>query len=393
MGDRGVDAAFDSLTAARVHTPGLELWNGALEGGKHPPEGPLAPDEVRREHERLVDALESAGVDVRQLADDLAASGELDTFLEEHVIAPGNGNLGTVTEGLGPAEQLGLTLAQPRLDRTEKGATTINVDRTVAMAYCQRASSLVGDRGPVLAAMSDRERGTEVHVARAALAGADVDVVHCADPDEGPIEGGDFLPAGEFALLGVSGLVDGEEVVRRTDVDAARALLAADAVGYPEVALVRSPVETARRRFDGHPRVAPERLLSWCNFAAVDLAVLDADLAHAADVEVYVRDAGDYELDRSTTLLSYLDVKGFDWIRVDAAERWPTSFLPLDDGVVLPTYEPDNDGDYHPELNPTIEALKDHGVTVLPDGEGLPCGALADRAGGVAAMVCPIDRS
>jgi len=120
--------------------------------------------------------------------------------------------------------------------------------------------------------------------------------------------------------------------------------------------------------------------------------VLDAHLARNADVDVYERGAAGYECDRSTTLLSYLDARGYDWVDVGPAERWPTGFLTIEDGVVVATFEPDSDGEYNPQLNPTIEALAGRGVTVEPDGVGIPGGALAAVGGGVNAMVAPIDR-
>lgn len=392
MGSPGVSAAVDPLRAVRIHPPGLELWASRVDGTPGSPEGAVGPDRIRREHATLVETLESAGVTVHRLADDLADGGHLDDVLDQHVRGPGADALARIVKGLGPRERLGLALARARLDRTEKGATTIHVDRPLSMAYRLRDASLVGDRGPVLAAMSEHGREAETAIARSAWEAVGADVVHQADPDLGPIEGADFLPAGEFALLGVSGDVDGREVVHRTAIDAARALLDADALGFPEVALVRSPIDAADTRYSGHPRATPGPLTAWCNLAAEDLAVVDTHLACNADVEVYVRGEDGYEHDRSDSFLEYLQGKGYDWVNVGAAERWPTAFLPIEDGVVVPTFEPANDGEYHPELNPTIEALKGRGVTILPDGEGIPGGALAVAAGGVHAMTCPIDR-
>jgi len=392
MGSFGIDATFDPLRAVRVHAPGIELWTRRVGGSPGPPETPVGPNPIRREHARLVKAVESAGVTVHRLAEDVATSGGLDDIVSEHVRAPGPDALAGILEGLGPREQLGLALARARLDRTDKAATTIHVDRPLSMAYRLCDTTIVGDRGPILPAMSDPDREPEVSIAEAAWEGVGAEIVHRADPAAGPIEGADYLPLGEFGLLGVGGVVDGKEVVRTTARDAARALLEADALGVPEVALVRSPVAVAQGRFDGHPRSTPGPLTAWCNVAAEGLAVLDAHLAREADVHVHVSTDAGYEHDRTTTLLSYLESKGYDWIGVGPTERWPTSFLTIEDGVVVPTYEPDSDGEYHAELNPTIEALAGHGVTVHPDGVGVPGGALADAGYGVHAMTCPIER-
>jgi arginine deiminase len=134
-------------------------------------------------------------------------------------------------------------------------------------------------------------------------------------------------------------------------------------------------------------------LLGWFNIAAEGLAVLDADLAEAADVDVYRRDGDVYEHSHTTSTLEYVrDEKGFDVIDVADGERWPTNFLAIDDGTVIPLYEPDEDGAYRPEDNPTIEALRERGVEILPDGVGIPRAALTNGAGGLHCMTTPIAR-
>ena len=181
----------------------------------------------------------------------------------------------------------------------------------------------------------------------------------------------------------------------RTSYAAGEALLDAGAVGYDEVGLVRAPLAADRRlRVDRGLGSRVMHLLGWCNFAAEGLAVLDADLAAAAEVDVYARRGDGYEFDRTTTTLSYLaEDRGFDVVDVAPAERWPTNFLAVEDGRIVPLYEPDDEGAYDPELNPTIEALRRRGVEILPDGEGLPRAALTDGAGGIHCMTTPLGRS
>ena len=179
----------------------------------------------------------------------------------------------------------------------------------------------------------------------------------------------------------------------RTSYDAGTRLLESGAVGYDEVGLVRAPLEADRRLREEHgidSRVM--HLLGWCNIAAEGLAVVDATLARHATVDVYARDGEGYTLDRSTTTLDYLEEQGYDVVDVRPTERWPTNFLAVDDGRVVPLYEPDADGAYRPENNPTIERLKERGVEVLPDGEGIPRAALTNGAGGIHCMTTPLSR-
>jgi arginine deiminase len=386
-----VRAEFDPLSGVRVHTPGLELWSGSVDPGPNLFDTHVPPDRARREHERIVETLESAGVEVHQLADDLESGGHLNALVAEYATVPESVDIESMLDSFEPREKLQLVLARARLEPHPDAATDLHVERPISNAFFQRDTAIVGDRGPVLCEMYESIRQPEIPIVRRAWEAVGAEFAHEMSGE--PLEGGEFLPVGEFALLGVSAEVDGEEVVIRTSYDAGTQLLDAGAVGYDEVGLVRAPLEADRRLREEHgveSRVM--HLLGWCNVAAEGLAVVDADLARHAAVDVYARDGDGYEFDRSTDTLDYLEGQGYDVIEVNPEERWPTNFLAVEGGRVIPVYEPGPDGEYRPELNPTIEALKERGVTVLPDGEGLPRGALTNGAGGIHCMTTPLGR-
>jgi arginine deiminase len=387
-------AEYDRLNSVRVHTPGLELWSGTLDPGGNLFEASVPPERARQEHRRLIETYESAGVEVHQLADDLAAGDALDPLVREYVTYDEGIDLDAVLATLSPREKLGLALARARVCPGTDVGTDLAFEGPLSNTYFQRDTTVLGDRGPILCDMAKPVRRPEVDVVRRAWEAVDAEVVH--EAAVGPIEGGEFLPVGEFALLGVSGVVDGKEEVLRTSYDAGRDLLSAGAVGYGEFGLVRAPISTARAmdvEAAGHdPETRLMHLLGWFNVAAEGLAVTFPDLAEAATVDVYERTADGYERDRSTDLLSYVRSKGYDVVAADFAEHWPTNFVAVDDGTVIAVYEPDAEGEYQPERNPTIEALRDRGVTILPDGTGLPNSSLTDGAGGFHCMTTPLSR-
>lgn len=415
MTDNAVRAEWEPLESVRVHTPGIELWSGSLDPGPNLFESHVPPDRARAEHERIVATLEGAGVEVHQLADDLAAADALDDLVRESVsVRTDDGDEPADVDGVlssfDAREKLQLALArvtmEPHADAGDPGdgvpggagdaerspATSLRIERPISNVYFQRDTTILGDRGPILCNMHEPVRRPEIPIVRDAWDGVDADIRYEMTAE--PVEGGEFMPAGEFALLGVSAEVDGEETVIRTSYGAGERLMRDGAVGYEEFGLVRAPLEAdrrLRREHDAGSRVM--HLLGWFNIAAEGLAVLDEDLARAAEVDVYARSSGGYEFDHSTSTLEYVrDEKGFDVVDVSWGERWPTNFLAVDDGVAVPLYEPDGTGAYRPENNPTIEAMKELGVTVLPDGEGLPRDALTDGAGGIHCMTTPIRR-
>jgi len=389
-------AEFDPLNAVRVHTPGLELWSGALDPVANSFNDPVAPEQARREHERLIEAYGSAGVEVHTLAGDLETAGVLDDLVREYVTIPGDADvdLDATLATLDAHEKLGLALSRARLEPNPDTASSVHVERPISNIYFQRDTTILGDEGPILCSMAKPVRQPEIPIVRKAWEGIGAEIAH--EADVGPIEGGEFMPMGEFALLGVSAVVDGEEEVIRTSYDAGRSLLEAGSVGYDEFGLVRAPLEKERavRRERGEQDEESRlmHLLGWFNVAAEGLAVAFEELAAAATVDVYERQGDEYRKARSPTLLEYLDDKGYDVIGASWDEEWPTNFVAVDDGEIIPLYEPDEDGEYRPENNPTIEALKERGVTVYPDGEGLPTGALTNGAGGFHCMTTPVSR-
>lgn len=384
-----VQAEFDRLTAVRAHRPGAELWTGALDPTTNLFDAPVPPEQAKQEHERLTDALASAGVDVHLLADDLAAAEALEDLVAEYVDVPDDLDVADAVASFDAQETLELVLSQARLTR-ENGRTSIEFREPISNTIFQSDTVLVGDKGPVLCEMGEPIRQDELPVVRRAWEELGAEFVHEMTH---PLEGGEFLPADEFALLGVSAEIDGEEEVIRTTYEAGKEFLEAGAVGFDEVGLVRAPLAADRRHREEHgigSRVL--HLLGWCNIAAEGLAVADTTLAEHATVDVFKQTATGYEYDRSTSTLAYLREQGYDVVEMGPNERWAANFLTVDDGVIVPMYVAGEDGEYSPERNSTIERLKERGVEVLPDGTGIPEGVLTRGAGGINCMTVPLER-
>jgi arginine deiminase len=387
-----VRAEFDRLTSVRAHCPGLELWAGAVDPASNLFDAPVPPGQARREHERLTGALEDAGVEVHLLADDLAAAGQLDDLFREYVSVPGHVDHDDLLSVFDAGEKLEAILARTAVSGPDSGADDASaVDlRPISNMLFQSDTVLVGDRGPILCEMGEPLRQAEIPIVRRAWEEFGTEFVHEMTR---PLEGGEFLPADEFALLGVSAEIDGAEEVIRTTYAAGEEFLDAGAVGFDEVGLVRAPLAADRVHREKHgigSRVL--HLLGWCNIAAEGLAVMDTNLAEHATVDVFRKTGSGYEFDRSTDTLSYVEERGYDVVEMGPEERWAANFLTVDDGVVVPMHVTDDEGAYRPELNSTIEALKDRGVTVLPDGEGIPEGVLTRGAGGINCMTVPLNR-
>jgi arginine deiminase len=384
-----VRAEFDQLTHVRAHRPGLELWSGALDPETNLFDASVPPEQAAREHERMTDALADAGVEVHLLADDLAEAGALDDLVAEYVDLPDGLDAAAATAAFDARETLELVLTRAKLTEAED-RTSVELRQPISNTLFQSDTVVVGDEGPVLCEMGEPVRQDELPVVRPAWEGLGAEFTHEMTQ---PLEGGEFLPAGEFALMGVSAEIDGQEEVIRTTYDAGREFLDAGAVGFEEVGLVRAPLAADRKHRAEHgigSRVL--HLLGWCNLAAEDVAVTDTTLAEAAEVDVFRKTGDGYAFDRSTSTLEYLRERGFDIVEMGPKERWSANFLTVDDGTIVPMHRTDENGAYDPDLNSTIEELKERGIEVLPDGEGVPEGVLTSGAGGINCMTVPLER-
>ncbi|MGI0053386.1 MAG: arginine deiminase family protein [Thermoplasmata archaeon] len=141
----------------------------------------------------------------------------------------------------------------------------------------------------------------------------------------GTFEGGDFLPAGDFALVGLGD---------RTDAIGVRELLAGG-LGFDEVAVVHRP---------GHPLLPrPDAMVTmhldtYLNFAGEGIAVGQRELLALARVDRYRREGGAYRPAGSTRLLPYLEgERGFRLVGISTLEQlcYATNFLTVRDGSVV----------------------------------------------------------
>ncbi len=409
MTDCTVDAEYDRLREVRVHEPGIEALIGATDPAPNHFSRSFSVREARSEHRTMVETLESAGVTVRYLHEDL--DGALDDLLAERIgidetgsHAPDREEILANVDAQTAYERLQALLVGPTFGRTSDDpaeqtgpdspancASSVAVERPISNIYFQRDCQIVGDRGPILPRPATPTRQRESQVVETAWRAIGAEFAGRTSAPH-TLEGGDFLPADEFALVGTSAVVDGAEHVLRTSYDGGRELLETGAVGYDEVGLVRPPLAADERLAEKHG--TSSRLMhldGWLNIAADGLAVGRKPLLDAATVEVFNR-AGDGYAHRETESLTEL-LHRHDYEIIDAPyeERWATNFLTVDDGAVVAIHETDADG-YDPENNHTIDRLTAAGVDVLPDGEGLNPENLTNGGGGIHCMTSPIRR-
>lgn len=424
MSGFNVSAEYHQLESVRVHLPGYETFAGILDPIPNLFRSDFSLRQGQAEHDTLTETLEREGVDVHYLHDDLAAGGEFRELLDDVEIDLVNVDEGrrdavgrtirTQLHDLSPFEKIQIVASNMELTRRghdadlakadadlvrdgRRDTTNICFEQPLSNLYFQRDQQFVTPRGPVMSSPAYATRLQEVDLCRRAWEAVGADIVHHTSPDK-KIEGGDYIPVGEFALLGVyeeDGDADGG---LRTNLETALDLLDKDVFGHDEVALVRAPYDTDARIQREHGASSETgmdimHLDTWFNIAASDIAVAREPLVENATVEVFVRHGSAYEHVETRTFATYLREKGFTIVPVAFDERAiGTNFLTLDSGTVLAPCYTDDDNGYDADENVTLERMRDAGIDIVPNGQGVPIEELRSGYGGIHCMTTPLNR-
>jgi len=204
---------------------------------------------------------------------------------------------------------------------------TVELDTPLANLCFLRDQQALTANGYVLGRMSKPQRREEPALTGALLRtwGADI-VTEVRAP--GTFEGGDFLPMGEFALLGTGD---------RTNADAVRQILAAP-VGFDEIAVVHQPSHPAIPGDHPDPMINMH-LDTYLNIPGEGLAVGCAPLLDRARTEVFRRTARGRLLRerRTVSLREFLERKRFRILEITTLEQmsYASNFLCLADRRIL----------------------------------------------------------
>jgi arginine deiminase len=338
-------AEWHPLRRVAVRSPGLEAFFGLLEPYTSLYERVFSLAKARREHEELVHTLRTGfGVQVSYLDEMLlqsagrhpAVARELTDRVVANVAFQGPGSDRARREfrenvQLLDREQLLQTLVlspslrfvRSRGTRSVASFTTLRVPLT--NLFFLRDQQAVTDRGIVLGRLAKPQRRRETEITSFVWRSAGERPV--AEVERGTFEGGDFLPAGEFALLGTGD---------RTNATGVQEVLA-NGLGFPEVGVVHQP---------RHPLLAtPDPMVNmhldtYLNFPGDGVAVGQREMLGEARVEVYVREGGEYHRSRETRLLPYLEHDHkFRVVGISTLEQmcYATNFLTIQDRrIVVP---------------------------------------------------------
>jgi arginine deiminase len=346
--DAKVLAEWDTVGDVVIHRPGTEMFFGLIEPFAFLFERAFNMDEALHEHRELEHALDSLGARVhrlerlvvKQARDNPDSVRKLRDYAKRIVKFEGRSseikrarrefesNLAEL--GVGTVFHILILRPSIRIDQ-RKGIRMIfprvSLDVPLANLVFMRDQQVATDTGLVVGRMSKPQRRMEPTITTTILELAGAKIVHSIRAP-GTLEGGDFIPAGKFAMIGVGD---------RTNFNGAEQLLQ-HGLGFEEVAVVHRP---------GHPLIPgdePDPMIdmhldTYLNFPGKNVAVGCLPLLKRARVEVYRKQSrGRYKkIAKTLNLHEYLIQHRFTIVPITTLEQmcYASNFLCIKDHAIL----------------------------------------------------------
>ncbi len=289
---------------------------------------------AQKEHQSFREELESRGIEVievRELLSSLKEEDELEELLRtaskslEYYQDQMHDRVRETIKHLQPPDLVDLLFLRPAiqlhpsksaLDKTTEWDAVYRLFPTTNH-YFMRDPLMTTARGVVLCNLQLEEREAEIEIVELVLSILGIKPL-CKVEYPGRVEGGDFLPAGDFVLQG-QGLLTNQEGVRQ--------LLEAGAYGEVEVAVVKDPVLSMEAM----------HLDTYFNLLSSDLAIIQRERMlgpSTPEVDIYRPEESDktcYRFERSMSFPDYLLSKGIELIEISANEQrnFASNFLLL----------------------------------------------------------------
>ena len=239
-------AEWDRATEIIMHTPGEELFNGAIH--------PLAAlfeyyfdvDLAAAEHRNYIAMLEANGIEVHTVKDILhnapiehlreyAKSALVYDYLtndEDLKAADESYRIATIDQ-MSKNDLIRCILLQPtvRLWDTDNntGIAAQYIQSPLFNLYFTRDQSISTPKGHIICNMNSPQRASEVKLIEFCYRELGIEPILTIS-GEGRLEGGDYIPAGDLAFIGCG---------MRTNIEAVEQMMDADAFGCSRVAVVK----------------------------------------------------------------------------------------------------------------------------------------------------------
>jgi len=339
-------AEWHKLTDIMIHRPGVEMLFGLLDPYAFLYERAFSMDEAIYEHRELEHVLSQSGAKVlrfKRVAVEIAKENPA-IFDEARTDAK------RIVKFEGPKAELArkefsknvdeldaetifnIILLRPSIQLKQGKGTRVLFPHPVlnvplANLYFMRDQQALTDKGFVVGRMSKPQRMMEPSFTGRILQLMGAKIAHQIKPP-GTFEGGDFIPAGEFAMIGLGD---------RTNRNAIKQILD-KGLDFNEVAVVH---QAAHPLIPGEERdpMINMHLDTYLNLAGQGIAVGCIPLLKRAHVEIYRRRSrGKYtKEDSNTNIHDFLVKRGFKIVPITTLEQmsYASNFLCMKDRQII----------------------------------------------------------
>jgi arginine deiminase len=306
-----------------MHTPGQELFDGVIHPSAGLFENYFDVDKAADEHRGYISALEKNGIKVftveqilnetpieklREYAKN-SLTFDISNIPDANTEENDNYRMKVLGE-MSRADLIRCILLQPTValypTDNNTGVEAVYTHRPLMNLYFTRDQSLTTPRGHIICQMNSTQRTLETSII--ALCYEQLAVKPILEiSGEGRIEGGDYIPAGNVSLIGCG---------MRTNIEAIRQIMNADAFGHDTIAVVK----------DHKWWQMQMHLDTYFNIIDKDLCTMVESRLYAKEgdpewvtVDLYTRPAGEKEYhltQQDLSFVQYLKDNGFSIIPI-----------------------------------------------------------------------------
>ncbi len=344
-----IKAEWHSLKKVMMHKPGTEIDYAMLSPRPFLFERPYRTRVAISEHENLEQTLKENGVKVEILSNYIMERADKDpdfrSALEKKVLSLVRfyGNIESAETAQTELEKnlpildsstlFKIMTLEPsidlKLDVTEGlEYPTVYSNLPLANLYFMRDQQAVTPGGVIVGSMKRKQRMREPEITEFVWKEAKKEKDLYRITGNGIFEGGDFMPAGDFCLIGIGS---------RSNFDGAMQAISSGFLDYDEVAVVENPIYDFMEGLPKDPMVNMH-LDTYFNIAADGIAVGAEELMKKAKVSIFSgRNREETKAVSETNLYDYLKGKDFNFINLGVSEQlsYSSNFLTLSDKKIV----------------------------------------------------------
>ena len=338
-----IKSEWGRLKRVIMHRPGTEITYAMLAPKPFLFERPFNYSIADREHKNLQAVLEENGVHVDILEDLIVNTADKNSSfrkkLEDKILSLVNfygtsesmenarRDLEKNIEYIDSLSLFQALIMEPSIDLKEY-VTGIQYPRVysnlpLANLYFMRDQQAVSS-GVLIGNMKMQQRRRETNITSFVfkeILGAKLKRI-----ENGFFEGGDFIPAGNFCLIGTG---------NRTNESGAIEAMNSGIFDFDRIVIISNPLY---RFMDGHDLMVNMHLDTYFNIPAAGTVITSVELAKSAQAKVYVKNTdGKYSGDSRTTLYEFMKGEGYNFIDLGISEQlsYSSNFLTVSDGKII----------------------------------------------------------